>query len=82
MYTVGLDIKIDLITLIFCISMFAICTIKIIMSLNPSSTGVRGHSTAVSNHPSLLNPFFVTGFTDAEGSFILSINRSSRYKSG
>ena len=27
-----------------------------------------------------LNPWFVTGFTDAEGSFILSISPSSRYK--
>ena len=29
-----------------------------------------------------LDPWFVTGFTDAEGSFILSISPSSRYKLG
>ena len=39
-------------------------------------------STVVPSHPSRLDPFFVTGFTDAEGSFILSINKSTRYKVG
>ena len=29
-----------------------------------------------------LHPYFVTGFSDAEASFNLSINRSSRYKTG
>jgi len=39
-------------------------------------------STVVPSLPSRLDPFFVTGFTDAEGSFILSINKSTRYKVG
>ena len=29
-----------------------------------------------------LNPFFVTGFVDAEGSFMISVSRHSTYKGG
>jgi hypothetical protein len=29
-----------------------------------------------------LNPYFVGGFTDAEGSFIVSIFKNIKYKSG
>jgi hypothetical protein len=32
--------------------------------------------------PYLLNANFVTGFTDGEGSFIISIQREPRYKTG
>ena len=31
---------------------------------------------------SKLNPFYVTGFVDGEGSFILTIIRDNKYKSG
>lgn len=35
------------------------------------------------NNPSLhLNPWFITGFVDAEGSFILKIRKSPKYKAG
>jgi hypothetical protein len=39
-------------------------------------------SSVMPNLSLRLNPFFVSGFTDAEGSFIISISRSSRYKVG
>ena len=39
------------------------------------------------NHPTngklnSIHPFFITGFTDAEGSFMISVKKSSAYRSG
>lgn len=35
---------------------------------------------SVNNHSLHLNPWFITGFVDAEGSFILKIRKSPKYK--
>jgi hypothetical protein len=46
---------------------------------------VRFYSTTAIQsqiNPNLLNPNFITGFTDAEGSFIISIQREPRNKTG
>ena len=40
---------------------------------------VRLYSTNLTSH---LNPWFITGFADAEGSFILKISKSPKYKAG
>ena len=44
-----------------------------------NSNKVRLYSTNVTSH---LNPLFITGFADAEGSFILKISKSPKYKAG
>nr|QBM09637.1 hypothetical protein [Dactylella sp.] len=40
---------------------------------------VRLYSTNLTTH---INPWFITGFVDAEGSFILKISKSLKYKAG
>jgi hypothetical protein len=49
----------------------------------------RGYSTSAvydeganNNHDLIIDPHFLTGFTDAEGSFVLSITKSNNVKSG
>jgi hypothetical protein len=37
---------------------------------------------ANNNHYLIIDPHFLTGFTDAEGSFVLSITKSNNVKSG
>jgi len=41
----------------------------------------RGYSTS-SNDNNVLTPWSVTGFTDAEGSFIVRVRKNARYRSG
>jgi len=42
----------------------------------------RSHTTSNVRQPTSLNPWFVSGLTDAEGSFCIIISRSSTYRLG
>jgi hypothetical protein len=46
------------------------------------STSAVYDGGANNNHDLIIDPHFLTGFTDAEGSFVLSITKSSNVKSG
>src|SRR5579871_1285139 len=47
------------------------------------STRVASNRTsATPSSPNLLNPYWVTGFTDAEGSFTVNVVKSSKYRLG
>lgn len=48
---------------------------------NPINRSVSFYSSLAANKLGKLDPFFITGFTDAEGSFILSVRSSDRYTS-
>lgn len=42
----------------------------------------RGHATDLNNITNPLSPWFITGLTDAEGSFSCIIKKNSAYKTG
>lgn len=48
---------------------------------NSINRSVALYSSLATNKLGKLDPFFVTGFTDAEGSFILRIRSSDKYTS-
>jgi hypothetical protein len=50
--------------------------------LSPSSQGLRVGSRGAVNKLNNINPFFITGFTDGEGSFMISVKKSSLYRQG
>lgn len=86
MYTVGLDV----IRVNRGLAILDLFTSLVIKPRNIKKSGTTLYlptsryiqSTVVPSNPSRLDPFFVTGFTDAEGSFTLSINKSTKYKVG
>lgn len=46
------------------------------------STSFTKNSRANNNHDLIIDPHFLTGFADAESSFVLSITKSNNVKSG
>ena len=46
------------------------------------STLITGNGKVNDNHNLIIDPHFLTGFADAEGSFVLSITKSNNVKSG
>jgi len=46
------------------------------------STSLTNEGRANNNHDLIIDPNFLTGFADAEGSFVLSITKSNNVKSG
>lgn len=48
---------------------------------NPINRSLALYSSLAANKLGKLDPFFITGFTDAEGSFLLSIRSSDKYTS-
>jgi hypothetical protein len=46
------------------------------------STSLTNDGRADNNQDLIIDPHFLTGFADAEGSFVLSITKSNNVKSG
>jgi len=51
---------------------------------NSESNDLQSNMNHLNNHlnPASIEPWFITGFTDGEGCFIISISRSNKYSSG
>ena len=54
----------------------------LILKVTKKQKGVYIWESLDGEHKTTLNPYFVTGFTDAEGSFIIRVNKNSSYKTG
>lgn len=54
----------------------------LILKVTKKQKGVYIRESLDREHKTTLNPYFVTGFTDAEGSFIIRVNKNSSYKTG
>jgi hypothetical protein len=47
-----------------------------------TTSSLRMQQASLSGGTILLNPWFLTGFTDAEGAFMISISKDSRFSLG
>lgn len=56
------------------------CQVKILS--NHINSNIRYFSTLITSQPFKMNPFFITGLTDAIGSFIVGVVSNNNYKTG